>query len=324
MTAALAILTHAMPHLPAGTVTFVFSDIEGSTALLKRLGDERYAGVLAVHRRLVRETFAAHEGHEIDTQGDAFFYSFPRARAAVAAAAAIQRAHRSEAWSEGAAVRVRLGLHTGEPAVGEEGYTGLDVVRASRIAAVGSGGQVLLSETTRAIVAGDLPDGVELRWVGEVRLKDIERPEPLHELIIDGVVVGATAPAVPASAPPAEVPAETVIPGVAEALEQMPSWLRAPARRLVPRAVPPRSEIEQRVLAEIERAMRSRTVEGAGRRRRDRTRDGRPPREEPGRRARRASSVADEIAKLQELRAAGALTDEQYAKAVDRVLGQSD
>lgn len=145
-----------MPHLPSGTVTFVFSDIEGSTALLKELGDVGYGEALATHRRLVRETFAEYDGHEIDTQGDAFFYSFTRARAAVAAAVAIQRAHARQAWPDGASVRIRLGLHTGEPAVGEEGYTGLDVVRAARIAAAGRGGQVLLSDTTRAIVASDL------------------------------------------------------------------------------------------------------------------------------------------------------------------------
>jgi class 3 adenylate cyclase len=126
-----------MPHLPSGTVTFAFSDVEGSTNLLKRLGDERYSELLATHRHLVRETFAAHNGQEIDTQGDAFFYSFARAREAVAAAVALQRAHHEQVWPEGVSVHVRLGLHTGEPAVGEEGYTGLDVVRASRIAAVG-------------------------------------------------------------------------------------------------------------------------------------------------------------------------------------------
>ena len=135
----------------------------------------------------MRETFGAHDGQEIDTQGDAFFYSFPRARDAVAAAVEVQRAHEHEAWPEGVSVRLRLGLHTGEPAVGDEGYTGLDVVRASRIAAVGRGGQVLLSETTSAIVAGDLPDGVRMRSVGEQALRDIERPEPLHELQIDDV-----------------------------------------------------------------------------------------------------------------------------------------
>jgi len=128
-----------MPNLPSGTVTFLFSDIEGSTSLLKRLGDDGYAEVLRTHRRLVRETFAEYHGQEIDTQGDAFFYSFHRAREAVAAAVAVQRAHAEQAWPKGVTVRMRLGLHTGEPAVGEDGYTGLDVVRASRIAAVGRG-----------------------------------------------------------------------------------------------------------------------------------------------------------------------------------------
>ena len=178
-----------MPNLPTGTVTFLFSDIEGSTTLLKRLGDAGYADLLATHRRLMRETFAGHGGTEIDTQGDAFFYSFPRARDAVAAAVAVQRAHATGAWPEDVAVRLRIGLHTGEPAVGDEGYTGLDVVRASRLAAIGRGGQVLLSETTRAIVADDLPDGVRMRSLGERPLRDIERPEPLSELVIPDVTV---------------------------------------------------------------------------------------------------------------------------------------
>src|ERR1700750_108548 len=146
-----------MPDLPTGTVTFVFSDLEGSTRMLKQLGDEGYAERLRRHRAIVREVFAAHGGSEIDTQGDAFFYGFARARAAVAAAVEVQRRHETETWPDGARVRVRLGLHTGEPVVGEEGYTGLDVVRAARIAADGEGGQILLSEATRAIVGSDLP-----------------------------------------------------------------------------------------------------------------------------------------------------------------------
>src|SRR6187200_361702 len=181
-------------NLPTGTVTFVFTDIEGSTRLLKQLGDTEYATLLAVHRRLVREIFTAHEGQEIDTQGDAFFYSFVRARQAVAAAIEAQRAHAKATWPGGTAVRVRLGLHTGEPAVGDEGYTGLDVVRASRIAATGAGGQVLLSDTTRAIVAGDLGEGVDLRPLGERQLKDIDLPEPIFELVIDDASPAAPAP----------------------------------------------------------------------------------------------------------------------------------
>jgi class 3 adenylate cyclase len=173
--------------LYSGTVTFLFSDVEGSTELLKRLGEGAYATALEQHRQIVREAFSVRDGREIDTQGDAFFYAFPRARDAVAAAVSAQRDLAGHAWPEGVDVRVRMGLHTGEPAVGDEGYTGMDVVRAARIAAVGRGGQVLLSETTRALVGADLPDRVTAQPLGERRLKDIERPEPLHELVIDGV-----------------------------------------------------------------------------------------------------------------------------------------
>ena len=119
-----------MASLPAGTVTFVFSDVEGSTALVKRLGN-RYGELLAEHRRLMRETLCDAGGIEIDTQGDAFFFAFTRARDAVAAAVAAQRAHADRTWPDGAVVRVRMGLHTGEPTIGEEGYYGLDVVRAA-------------------------------------------------------------------------------------------------------------------------------------------------------------------------------------------------
>ena len=180
--------------LHAGTVTFLFSDIEGSTELLKALGDAAYARLLEQHRAILREAFVARGGREIDTQGDAFFYAFGRARDAVAAAVEAQRALAVHAWPDGWDVRVRMGLHTGEPVVGDEGYTGLDVVRAARIAAVGHGGQVLLSETTRALIGPELPPGVSARALGEQRLKDIDRPEPLHELLIDGVPVSASAP----------------------------------------------------------------------------------------------------------------------------------
>jgi class 3 adenylate cyclase len=282
-----------MPNLPSGTVTFLFSDIEGSTTLLKRLGDERYAEVLATHRRIVRETFGAHHGQEIDTQGDAFFYSFPRARDAVAAAVTVQRAHQHQAWPDGASVRMRLGLHTGEPAVGDEGYTGLDVVRASRIAAVGRGGQVLLSETTRAIVAGDLPEGVELHALGDQRLRDIDRPEPLHELLIDDVPT---------------TPAGTATDVVPDSSAMMPGWLKGPMGMLGERT----SElIERRVLAELNEAFADRDA-GVGHG---------APKELP---ARPTRSVSDEIGKLRELRDAGALTEEQYARAVDRAIEGAD
>ena len=182
-----------MSALPSGTVTFVFSDLEGSTGLLKRLG-ERYADVIAEHRRLVREHFGARDGVEIDTQGDSFFYAFARARDAVAAAVDVQRAHTEHAWPAGERVRVRIGLHTGEPAVGSEGYVGIDVVRAARLAATGRGGSVLLSETTRALLGSSLPDGVSVHALGERQLKDIDEPERIYELEIEGAEQADVAP----------------------------------------------------------------------------------------------------------------------------------
>jgi class 3 adenylate cyclase len=267
--------TRCMPPLPSGTVTFVFSDIESSTTLLKRLGDTDYGTLLSVHRRLVREIFEAHDGQEIDTQGDAFFYSFVRARQAVAAAIELQRAHVKASWPGGVEVRVRLGLHTGEPAIGDEGYTGLDVVRASRIAAVGAGGQVLLSDTTRSIVAGDLGDGVSVRSIGERKLKDIDRPEPIFELMIDDVEAG-----------PVEGPVE-------EKAEPSSGGLFDRTRQT----------IEARVLAQLEESL------GRGFPFAPPTL-GQPP----------ARSATREIARLHELREKGALTDEQYQRAVDRLL----
>jgi class 3 adenylate cyclase len=192
-----------MSGLPSGTVTFVFSDIEGSTTLLKALGD-RYGDVLAAHRRLMRECFTSRGGVEIDTQGDAFFFAFPRARDAVSSAVEAQRLHASYAWPDGRQVRVRMGLHTGEPAVGSEGYLGIDVVRAARLCTVGRGGQVILSETTRALVGSALPEGVSVHTLGERTLKDIDEPERLFELDIEG---GPT-PA-PVTADPAPTPTST-------------------------------------------------------------------------------------------------------------------
>ena len=175
-----------MPSLPRGTVTFVFTDIEGSTELLKSLG-ERYHEVLTRHREIVRETFSAAEGIEIDTQGDAFFFVFPGARDAVAAAVEVQRAHSVDGWPGGARPRVRIGLHTGEPALHDEGYLGLDVVRAARICTEGRGGQVLLSETTRALVGSSLPEGVSMFPLGERHLRGLDEPERVYELAIDDV-----------------------------------------------------------------------------------------------------------------------------------------
>ena len=170
--------------LPSGTVTFAFTDIEGSTRLLQELGDE-YGDVVSAHRRIIREAFGEHGGKEMDTQGDAFFFSFARARSAVEAAVAAQRALRVEAWPRAKDVRVRMGLHTGEPSVGDEGYIGLDVVRAARICSAGHGGQILVSETTRALVGNQLPDGVSVHDLGEAHLKDIQH-EHVYQLSVDG------------------------------------------------------------------------------------------------------------------------------------------
>jgi len=180
-----------MASLPAGTVTFAFTDVEDSTALLQELGDG-YGDVLGEHRRIVRDTFGR-DGVEIDSQGDAFFFAFPRAREAVAAAVEVQRAHAAHEWPHGARVRVRIGLHTGEPAVHEEGYLGLDVVRAARICTAAPGGHVLLSESTRALVGSALPDGVSVFPLGERHLKGIEQPERIFELEIEGVEAPADA-----------------------------------------------------------------------------------------------------------------------------------
>jgi class 3 adenylate cyclase len=187
-----------MAELPAGTVTFVFTDIEGSTELLKSLGDG-YAEVLTIHRRIIRDAFGASDGIEIDTQGDAFFFVFPRARDAVAAAIEAQRAHAAASWPGERGVRVRMGLHTGEPAIHEEGYVGLDVVRAARICTLGGGGQILLSETTRALLGSGLPDGVTVFPLGQRHLRGIDEPERVFEIAIEDlgheVAAGSEPPA---------------------------------------------------------------------------------------------------------------------------------
>ena len=158
-------------ELPVGTVTFLFTDIEGSTRLLKQLRD-RYGEVLEEHQRILRETFAAHDGHEIDTQGDSFFVAFRRAKEAVAAAVDGQRRLAAHDWPDGTELRVRMGIHTGEPASAGQRYVGLGVHRAARISAAGHGGQVLVSQVTRELLRDDpLPD-VSLRDLGEHQLKD--------------------------------------------------------------------------------------------------------------------------------------------------------
>src|ERR1700694_4898308 len=175
-----------MQHLPVGTVTLLFTDIEGSTHLLEQLG-ERYTGVLAEDRSLLRTTFHAREGHEVDTQGDSFFVVFARATDAVSAAVEVQRTLFAHAWPNSVKMPVRIGLHTGEPQLSAEGYVGLDVHHAARIMSAGHGGQVLLSQTTCDLVAQTLPDGVGLRDLGEHRLKDLQRATHLYQLLIAGL-----------------------------------------------------------------------------------------------------------------------------------------
>jgi predicted ATPase/class 3 adenylate cyclase len=173
-------------NLPVGTVTFLFSDIEGSTLLGQVLGPERYGAVLERHRALLREAFEDGGGTEVGTEGDSFFVVFERPAAAVGAAADAQRRLAAEPWPDDGTVRVRMGIHSGEGILAGGTYVGNDVNRAARIAAAGHGGQVLLSETTSALVADGLPEGTMLRPLGEHRLKDL-RPERLCQLVVDGL-----------------------------------------------------------------------------------------------------------------------------------------
>jgi YVTN family beta-propeller protein len=177
-----------MADLPSGTVTFLFTDVEGSTRLLTQLR-QRYGDVLAEHRRILRAAFAEHGGQEIDTQGDSFFVAFRRATDAALAAGAAQRGLSAQAWPEGAELRVRMGMHTGEPSVGEEGYHGLGVHRAARIMAAGHGGQILLSQATCSVLEDDEQPGIRLRDLGRHRLKDLERAEHIYQLDVEGLPV---------------------------------------------------------------------------------------------------------------------------------------
>ena len=170
--------------LPRGTVTFLFSDIEGSTRLLARLRDG-YADVLGEHHRALRSAFAQHRGHEVHTEGDAFFAAFERATDAIAAAVTAQRTLAAHDWPDGVDLRVRMGVHTGEAEVWDDDYVGLDVHRAARICSAAHGGQVLVSSSTRQIVAAELASDVALRDLGEHHLKDLERPERLFQLLVD-------------------------------------------------------------------------------------------------------------------------------------------
>ena len=169
--------------LPEGTVTLLFTDIEGSTQLLRRLGP-LYAGVQENHRRLLRDVFSRFDGREVDTQGDSFMVAFQSAQDAVHGAAEIQRQLAAEPWPDGADVRVRIGLHTGQPQRGSEGYVGIDVVRAARICSVAHGGQVVVSEATREVLVGA---GIEAIDLGVYALKDFPGPQRLFQLVAPGL-----------------------------------------------------------------------------------------------------------------------------------------
>lgn len=171
-----------MAELPTGTVTFLFTDIEGSTQLLHQLGAE-YASVLNDQKQLLRSAFAARNGVEVDNQGDSFFYAFARAPDALAAAVDAQRALVKHAWAQNVSVRVRMGLHTGAPLVSNERYVGVDVHRAARVGAAGYGGQIILTQETFDAAQNDLPNGVSLRDLGAVRLKDLKKPEHVFQIV---------------------------------------------------------------------------------------------------------------------------------------------
>jgi len=175
-------------RLPSGTVTFLFTDIEGSTRLLQQLG-EKYAGLLAEQQQLLREACETHGGSVVSTQGDSFFVAFSSAVDAILAVVESQRALTAHAWPSGVNVRVRMGLHTGEAQISSANYVGIDVHRAARIAAAAHGGQVLLSQRITELVESELPEGVTLRDLGEHRLKDLRQPKHLYQLNIMGLPV---------------------------------------------------------------------------------------------------------------------------------------
>lgn len=172
---------------PSGTVTFLFSDIEGSSRLEQAVGTDAYATVLARHRAILRAAFDAHDGEEQGTEGDSFFVVFASASEAIRAAVDGQRGLAAEPWADGQSVRVRIGIHTGDVTRVGEGYVGIDINRTARIAAAGHGGQVVVSAATRGLVGDSLPGGVTWRDLGAFRLRDFPEPERLSQLVIDGL-----------------------------------------------------------------------------------------------------------------------------------------
>jgi YVTN family beta-propeller protein len=205
-----------MADMPSGAVTFLFTDIEGSTRLVKQLRD-RYGAVLADHQRLLRAAFVAHGGYEVDTQGDSFFVAFSSAREALLASVEGQLALRSHSWPAGVDIKVRMGLHTGQAVASGGRYTGLAVHRAARIGAAGHGGQILVSQATQTLLEDEEEDlHVFLRDLGVQRLKDLDRPVRLYQAAAEGL---------PAEFPPLRHEAELAR-AVEAAIRPSPLWRR--------------------------------------------------------------------------------------------------
>ena len=218
--------------LPSGTVTLLFSDMEGSTMLLNRLGD-RYVDALDAQRRILRAVWAECDGIELGTEGDSFYVVFAAAdhavRAVVARAARPGRAHRGRTTCP---FRVRMGLHTGAPLPHDGAYVGIDVHRAARIAASAHGGQIVCSDATAALVADRLPDGVTLRDLGEHRFKDLERPEHVFQLEVAGL--DQTFPPLRSLGTSTNLPlADAALLGRDDELEQLSGWIRGGRTRLL-------------------------------------------------------------------------------------------
>ena len=193
----------AMTALPTGTATFMFTDIEGSTKLVQELGPD-YATLLARHYELIREACDG-GGAEVGTEGDSFFAVFGTAGDAVEAAIRVERVFAAEQWANGADVKVRIGIHTGEAELAGDVYVGMDVHRAARIMSAGHGGQILLSEATRALISHALPGDATLKDLGEHRLKDLPAPERLYQVMAEGLATDFPAPksldAIPSNLP---------------------------------------------------------------------------------------------------------------------------
>jgi class 3 adenylate cyclase len=212
-------------------VSLLFSDIEGSTVLLSRLGPA-YAEALDGHRRVLRKAWASHGGTELGTEGDSFFVVFPTAGAAVSAAAQGQRELAAYPWPGGERVRVRIGIHTGSPSVHDGEYVGMDVHRAARIASSAHGGQVVVSSVTADLARGGLPDGVGLRDLGSHQLKDIPVPEHLFQATIDGLQTDFASLKTLGTASSLPVPATSLV-GRDGELAELSALLQSPGVRLV-------------------------------------------------------------------------------------------